>query len=252
MAAPDSLSYVPIALFELGAAPRIALDARFAASSSLMRMVKAIAALVMKHDAVLAARLQAKEKLKVMQEELGELLSAFFAQSSFPIAAVSLPLSKYDVRDPKRTEVFASMCSWKFESTKRADVVAKYVINLVKAEPFLAKVVLPAPSSAAAAHSVTLLLPIAAPKASLRLSVSILSIVNEGIKARNLQAPIDTDEMKFDLGGNQTLLVINKSCLPLSRHLPTAPSRQVQRTYHYLPKHRCGCCPRMRRIFKYG
>ena len=47
------------------------------------------------------------------------------------------------------------MCSWKFEPSKRGDVVAKYFINLAKAEPFLAKVVLPAPSSAAAAHNVT-------------------------------------------------------------------------------------------------
>ena len=66
MAAPDSLSYAPIAFFELGAAPRIELDARFAASSSLMHMVKAIVALVMKHDVALSARLQAKEKLKDM------------------------------------------------------------------------------------------------------------------------------------------------------------------------------------------
>ena len=213
MVAPDSLSYAPIALFELGAAPRIELDARFAASSSPMRMVKAIAALVMKHDAVLAARLQAKEKLKDMQGELGELLSVAFAQSPFPIGAVSLPLSKYDVRGPKRAEMFASMCSWEFESSKRGDdiVVAKYFINLVKAEPFLAEIVLSAPSSAAAAHNVALLLPTAAPKAVLPLSVSILFIVNEGIKARNLQAPIDTGEMKFVLGKNKTLLVISKS-----------------------------------------
>ena len=49
MAAPDSLSYASLSLFELGAAPMIALDSRFANSSSLMRM--AIVALVMKHDA---------------------------------------------------------------------------------------------------------------------------------------------------------------------------------------------------------
>ena len=182
MAAPDSLSYASLSLFELGAAPRIAVDARFANASSLMRMVKAIVALVMKHDAVLEARLRAKERLKDMQEELGELLSAFFAQSSFPIAAVSLPVSKYDARDPKRAEVFAAMCSWEFESAKRGDVVAKYFINLIKAEPFLAKIVLPAPSSAAAAHNVTLLLPVAAPKAALPLSVSVLSMMNEGAK----------------------------------------------------------------------
>ena len=139
MAAPDSLSYASIALFELGAAPRVTLDSRFAASSSLMRMVKAIAVLVMKHDAVLVAHLQAKENLKDMQDELGELLSAFFAQSSFPIAAVSLPLSKYDARDPKRAEVFASMCSWEFESAKRDDVVLKCPSSAVAtvAFPFL-------------------------------------------------------------------------------------------------------------------
>ena len=89
-------------------------------------------------------------------------------------------------------------------------------INLVKAEPFLAKIVLPAPSSAAAAHNVTLLLPIAAPKAVLPLSVSILSIMNEGTKARNLQASIDTDEMKFELGEVKTLIVVNKTDVMLA------------------------------------
>ena len=74
-----------------------------------MRMVKVILALVMKHDAVLAGRIQAKEKLTDTQDELRELLSAFFAQSSFPIAAASLPLSTYEARDPKKAEMFASM-----------------------------------------------------------------------------------------------------------------------------------------------
>ena len=97
MAAPDSMSYAPLSLFELAAAPRIVLISRFANASSLMRMVKAIVALVMKHDAVLQARIQAKERLTDMQDELGELLSVFFSQSSFPSAAVSLPVSKYDV-----------------------------------------------------------------------------------------------------------------------------------------------------------
>ena len=216
MAAPDSLSYASLALFELGAAPRITQDSRFANSSSLMRMVKALVALGMKHDAVLEARVRAKEKLKDMQDELGELLSAFFAQSSFPIAAVSMPISRYDARDPKRAEIFASMCSWEFDSVKRGDVVAKFFINLVKAEPYLAKIVLPAPSSAAAAHNVTLLLPIAAPKAALPLSVSILSMMNEGIKARNLQAPVDTDEMKLELGETKTLIVVSKTDVMLA------------------------------------
>ena len=216
MAAPDSLSYAPVSLFELAAAPRIVLASRFANASSLMRVVKAVVALVMKHDAVLAARVQAKERLKDMQDELGELLSAFFAQSSFPSAAISLPVSKYDARDPKRAEIFASMCSWEFESDKRGNVVAKYFINLVKAEPFLAKIVLPAPSCAAAAHNVTLLMPVAAPKAALPLSVSTLSMMNEGIKARNLQAPVDTDEMKLELGETKTLIVVNKTDVMLA------------------------------------
>ena len=108
------------------------------------------------------------------------------------------------------------MCSWEFESAERGDVVAKFFINLVKAEPFLAKIVLPAPSSAAAAHNVTLLLPVAAPKAALPLSVSILAMMNEGIKARNLQAPIDTDEMRLELGETKTLIVVNKTDVMLA------------------------------------
>ena len=68
LANPDSLSYAPVSLFELTAAPRILLASRFAAS--MMRMAKAVTALVVKHDAVIAARVGAKEKLVDMQDEL--------------------------------------------------------------------------------------------------------------------------------------------------------------------------------------
>ena len=211
MCNPDSLSYAPVSLYELSAAPRILLPSRFAASSSGMRMVKAVTALLVKHDAVLCARLAAKEKLKDMPEELVELYAEFFSRSSFPISAVSLADSKYDARDPKRVELFTSMCTWHFDPSRRQDVVSKYFINLVKAEPLLAKIVLPAPTAAAAAHNVTLLLPTAAPKASLPLSVSVLSIMNAGILQRNLHAPVDTDAMKDELGEVKTLLVVSKT-----------------------------------------
>ena len=211
LANPDSFSYSTLSLFELTAAPRILLDSRFAAASSMMRMVKAVTALQVQHDAVLAARFAAKEKLSDMQDELGELYSEFFSRSSFPISAISLPTSQYDVRDPKRVEFFSSMCTWQFNSSKQHEVISKYFINLVKAEPLLAKIVLPAPSAAAAEHNVALLLPTAAPKASLPVSVSVLSIMNAGIRQRNLHAPIDTDEMQAELGEAKTMLVVNKT-----------------------------------------
>ena len=44
----------------------------------------------------------------------------------------------------------------------------------------------------------------------------VLSIVNAGIKARNLHTPIDTDLVKFELGENKTLLVINRSDVMLA------------------------------------
>ena len=75
----------------------------------------------------------------------------------------------------------------------------------------LAKIVLPAPTAAAAAHNVAMLLPTAAPKASLPISVSVLSIMNAGILQRNLHAPVDTDEMKAELGEAKTLLVVGKT-----------------------------------------
>ena len=92
------MSYSPVSFFELTAAPRILLASRFAAASSMMRMVKAVAALVVKHDAVhvLAARVAAKEKLVDMQEELVELYAEFFSHASFPVSAISLPSSSYD------------------------------------------------------------------------------------------------------------------------------------------------------------
>ena len=211
MCNPDSLSYAPVSLYELSAAPMILLPSRFAASSSGIRMVKAVTALLVKHDAVLCARVGAKEKLADMQDELVELYAEFFSRSSFPISAVSLPTAKYDARDPKRVELFTSMCAWQFDPAKRQDVVSKYFINLVKAEPLLAKIVLPAPTAAAAAHNVALLLPTAAPKASLPLSVSVLAIMNAGILQRNLHAPVDTDDMKGELGEVKTLLVVSKT-----------------------------------------
>ena len=67
--------------------------------------------------------------------------------------------------------------------------------ELGQGRAFPGKKVLPAPSSAAAAHNKALLLPIVAPGAVLPLSVSVLSVMDEGIKARNLQAPVDTDEV---------------------------------------------------------
>ena len=211
MANPDSASYSTVSLFELAAAPRILLASRFSASSSMMRMVKALTALHVQHDAVLAARVAAKEKLADMQDELVELYAEFFSRSSFPISAISLPEAHYDVRDPKRVEFFSSMCTWQFNSAKQHEVVSKYFINLVRAEPLLAKLVLPAPSAAAAEHNVALLLPTAAPKASLPLSVSVLAIMNTGIKQRNLHAPIDIDAMQAELGETKTLLVVNKT-----------------------------------------
>ena len=75
----------------------------------------------------------------------------------------------------------------------------------------LAKIVLPAPTAAAAAHNVALLLPIAAPKASLPITVSVLSIMNEGIRQRGLHAPVDTNEMRDQLGEIKTLLVVSKT-----------------------------------------
>ena len=211
MCNPDSLSYAPVSLYELSAAPRILLPSRFAVSSSGMRMVTAVTALLIKHDAVLCARLAAREKLKDMPEELVELYAEFFSRTSFPISAVSVATMKYNARDPKRVELFTSMCTWHFDPSRRQDVVSKYFINLVKAEPLLAKIVLPAPTAAAAAHNVTLLLPTAAPKASLPLSVSVLSIMNTGILQRNLHAPVDTDAMNDELGEVKTLLVVNKT-----------------------------------------
>ena len=211
LANPDSLSYSTVSLFELTAAPRILLSSRFAASSSMMRMVKALTALHVQHDAILGARVAAKEKLADMQDELGELYAEFFSRSSFPISAVSLPVAQYNVRDPKRVEFFSSMCTWQFNSAKQHEVISKYFINLVRAEPLLAKIVLPAPSAAAAEHNVALLLPTAAPKASLPLSVSVLAIMNAGIKHRNLHAPVDTDAMRAELGETKTLLVVNKT-----------------------------------------
>ena len=208
---PDSLSYAPVALFELSAAPRILLESRFASASSGIRMAKAVTALLVRHDAVLNARVSAKEKLTDMQDELKELYAEFFSRSSFPISAISLPAEKYDSRDSRRVEYFASMCTWQFDSAKQQDVISKYFINLVKAEPYLAKIVLPAPTAAAAAHNVAMLLPTAAPKASLPISVSVLSIMNAGIVQRNLHAPIDIDEMKSELGEAKTLLVIGKT-----------------------------------------
>ena len=142
---PDSLSYAPVALYELSAAPRILLPSRFSAVSSGIRMVKAVTALLVNHDAVLNARVGAKEKLVDMQEDLVELYAEFFSRSSFPISAISLPADKYDARDPKRAEYFTSMCTWQFDSSRQQHVVSKYFINLVKAEPLLAKIVSPAP-----------------------------------------------------------------------------------------------------------
>ena len=103
------------------------------------------------------------------------------------------------------------MCAWQFDPAKRQDVVSKYFINLVKAEPLLAKIVLPAPTAAAAAHNVALLLPTAAPKASIPLSVSVLAIMNAGILQRNLHALVDTDALKGELGEVKTLLVVRKT-----------------------------------------
>ena len=84
-----------------------------------MRMVKAVTSLLVKHDAVMCARVGAKERLKDMAEDLVELYAEFFSRSSFPISAVSLPTAKYDVRDPKRVEIFTSMCSWQFDPAGR-------------------------------------------------------------------------------------------------------------------------------------
>ena len=78
MCNPDSLSYAPVSLYELSAAPMILLPSRFAASSSGIRMAKAVTALLVKHDAVLVARAGAKEKLVDMQGELVELYAEFF------------------------------------------------------------------------------------------------------------------------------------------------------------------------------
>jgi len=78
-------------------------------------MVKAVTALQVKHDAVLAARFPAKEKLVDMQDKLGELYAEFFSRSSSPISAISLPTAQYDARDPKRVEFFSSMCTWQFD-----------------------------------------------------------------------------------------------------------------------------------------
>ena len=208
---PDSMSYAPVALYELCAAPRVLLPSRFAAASAGIRMVKAVTALLVKHDAVLGARVGAREKLADMQDDLVELYAEFFSRSSFPISAISLPADRYNARDPKRAEYFTSMCTWQFDSSRQQDVVSKYFINLVKAEPLLAKIVLPAPTAAAAAHNVTMLMPTAAPTASLPISVSILSIMNAGILQRNLHAPVDTDEMRAELGEVKTLLVIGKT-----------------------------------------
>ena len=69
-------------------------------------MVKAVTALLVKHDAVLNARIDSKEKLVDMQDDLVELYAEFFSRSSFPISAISLPADKYDTRDPKRAEYF--------------------------------------------------------------------------------------------------------------------------------------------------
>ena len=211
LCSPDSLSYAPVALYELSAAPRILVKSRFAGSSAGSRMAKAVTALLVKHDAVLNARIDSKEKLVDMQDDLVELYAEFFSRSSFPISAISLPPDKYDTRDPKRAEYFTAMCTWQFESSKQQDVISKYFINLVRAEPWLAKIVLPAPSAAAAAHNVAMLLPTAAPNASLPLSISVLSIMNAGIQQRNLHAPVDTDEMKSELGEAKTLLVVSKT-----------------------------------------
>ena len=140
LANPDSMSYSPVSLFELTAAPRIRLASRFAAASSMIRMAKAVAALVVKHDAVLAARVATKVKLVGMQEELVQLYAEFFSHALFPVSAISLPSSKYNARDPKCVDLFSSMCTWQFDSARRHDVVTKYFINVVKAEPMLAKI----------------------------------------------------------------------------------------------------------------
>ena len=127
LANPDSMPYSHVSFFELTAPPRILLASRFAAASSMMRMAKAVAALVVQHAAVLAARVAAKEKLVDMKEELVELYAEFFSHASFPVSAISLPSSKYDARDPKRVDLFSSMCTWQFDSARRHEVVAKYL-----------------------------------------------------------------------------------------------------------------------------
>ena len=70
---------------------------------------------------------------------------------------------------------------------------------------------LPASTAAAAAHNVALLLPTAAPKVSLPISVSMLSIMSADIPQRGLQAPVNTDEMRDQLGEVETLLVVSCS-----------------------------------------
>ena len=224
MANPDSQSYAPCAQHELVAAPRILPASRYATSAPYLQSIKTLNAWQFKHNGSLEARLQAKETAADMELEQEELVGQFYSESSFPLSAITLPSSKLDRRDPRRAELFNAMCDWAFTVAKRPAVITKYFMNLLKAETYLAKIVLPAPDAMAAQQNVTMLRAIAAPKVTGPISIELLSMMNDGIKARNLHAPVDTDERRAELGESKTKLVIDKTDVMVATASGTATS----------------------------